>query len=366
MVDIVIVASNSIVRHPRISKIVDSLKKKYNLSVLGWNREGISPKEINSYFVSLALLNFRAPFGRPSLILYYPYFWIWVLIKLLKYKPQVVHAIDLDTLLPCLFYKLILRKKLLYDVHDRFAGYVPLKFTRTRIHTVINLLEDLLSKETDVLVTVSEKVLNTFRHKPKQSVVIMNCSENCKLNRKSKNDIFTLVYTGVIYKNLGLERITAAIKELKDVRLMIAGRIGDKELFDEILALPNIEYKGILERNESLMLEAGADVMVVLYDLNYPKNKLSSPNKVFEALMCGIPLITNMEQDLVYKEVKCGIIVDYDDLKQIREAVICLRDKPELRRIMGQNGRKAFKEKYNWARMEQKLYEIYDRLLIDS
>ena len=366
MVEIIIVASNSIVRHPRISKFVDSLKKKYNLSVLGWNREGISSREIKNYSVSLNLLNFRAPFGRPSLILYYPYFWIWVLIKLLKYKPQVVHAIDLDTLLPCLFYKLILRKKLLYDVHDRFSGYVPPKFTRTPIHTVINLLEELLTKETDVLVTVSEKVLRTFRHKAKQSVVIMNCSENIKLNRRSKNDIFTLIYTGVIYKNLGLERITAAIKDLKDVRLMIAGRIGDKELFNEIVELPNTEYKGILERNESLALEAGADVMVVLYDLNYPKNRLSSPNKVFEALMCGIPLITNMEQDLVKKEVQCGIIVDYNDVIQIRDAIICLRDNPDLCKIMGQNGRKAFEEKYNWNRMEQKLFKIYEVLIKES
>jgi glycosyltransferase involved in cell wall biosynthesis len=364
LVDIIIVASNSIIRHPRISKIVESLKKKYNLTVLGWNREGISSKELNSYFVRLNLLNFRAPFGRPSLILYYPYFWIWVLIKLLKYKPQVVHAIDLDTLLPCLLYKFVLRKKLFYDVHDRFAGYVPPNFTR--LYTVVNLLEELLSKETDVLVTVSEKVLRTFRHKPKQSVVIMNCSENIKLNRKDKNDIFTLVYTGVIYKNLGLERITAAIKELKDVKLIIAGRIGDKELFDEIIKLPNVEYKGILERNESLQLEADADVMVVLYNLNYPKNRLSSPNKIFEALMCGTPLVTNMEQDLVNNELECGIIVDYDDLKQIKEAIIRLRDDPELRRIMGQNGRRAFEQRYNWNRMEQKLYEIYDKLMIDS
>ena len=366
MVDIVIVASNSIVRHPRISKIVVSLNKKYDLSVLGWNREGTSSKEIGKYFVGLELLNFRAPFGRPSLILYYPYFWIWVLIKLLKYKPRIVHAIDLDTLLPCLLYKLILKKKLLYDVHDRFSGYVPPQLVRTPLYTVINSLEELLSKGTDVLVTVSEKVLRTFRIKPKQSTVIMNCSENQILNKKPDNEIFTLVYTGVIYKNLGLERITEAIKSIKNVRLIIAGRIGDKELFDEIIQTSNIEYKGILERSESLKLEADADALVVLYDLKYPKNRLSSPNKVFEALMCGTPLITNMEQDMVSKEIKCGIIADYDNLEQLSGAVITLRDDPDLRKMMGQNGRKAFEEKYNWDRMEQKLFNIYDELIRDS
>lgn len=362
MVDIIVVASNSIVRHPRIWKIVDSLKKRYLISVLGWNREGISPKDVDSYLVDLIVLGVSAPFGRPSLVLYYPIFWIWLLLKLLKYRPDVVHSIDLDTLLPCSLYKLILRKKLVYDVHDRFAGYVPPKFTS--LYSILNLLEELLSKHADVLVTVSQKVLHTFRRHPKHCAIIMNLSEDYSLDKeKSEDGILTLVYTGLIRKDLGLERITSAIKDLKDVELVVAGRIADKELLNQMLKLSNVKYEGVLERGESLKLEAGSDVMVVLYDLQYPKNKLSSPNKIFEAMMCGIPVITNMEQELVNNEVGCGIIVDYDDISQIKEAVVLLRDNEELRKNMGQNGRKAFVEKYNWNRMEEKLYEIYDSLM---
>jgi glycosyltransferase involved in cell wall biosynthesis len=106
--------------------------------------------------------------------------------------------------------------------------------------------------------------------------------------------------------------------------------------------------------------------MVVLYDLHYEKNKLSSPNKIFEAMMCGIPLITNLEQELVSEEVGCGIIVDYNNnnnISQIKEAIILFRDNVELRKKMGQNGRKAFLQKYNWARMEEKLYEVYSNLM---
>jgi len=115
--------------------------------------------------------------------------------------------------------------------------------------------------------------------------------------------------------------------------------------------------------SESLKLEASSDAMVVLYDLHYEKNRLSSPNKIFEAMMCGIPLITNMEQELVGEEVGCGIIVNYNDISQIKEAIILFRDNVELRKKMGQKGRKAFLQKYNWARMEEKLYEIYSNLL---
>jgi glycosyltransferase involved in cell wall biosynthesis len=360
MPDIAIVASNSILRHPRIWKIANSLKKKYEPSAFGWNREGISSQDINKYIVPLSLFRIKAPFGRPSLILYYPLFWTWIFFKLLANRPSVVHAVDLDTLLPCTLYKLILRKRLVYDVHDRFGGYVPLKYTI--LYKAISLVEELLSKQANVLVTVSEKVQDTFRLRPKHCAIIMNFSEDYNLNRsKSEDGILTLVYTGLICKDQGLDIVTPALEGLDNVRLVLAGRVADKELLDKMTKLPNVNYVGLLERADSLKLEASSDAMVVLYDLQYRKNQLSSPNKIFEAMMCGIPLITNMEGDLV-EEIDCGITVEYN-IDQVKNAIIKLRDDLELRTRLGNNGRKAFVEKYNWDNMEKKLYEIYSNLL---
>jgi glycosyltransferase involved in cell wall biosynthesis len=361
LTDIALVASNSVIRHPRIWKIVNSLQKRYNVSVLGWNREGVSPQDINEYISHLTLFRLKAPFGKPSLIVYYPLFWTWIFFKLLAIRPNVVHSIDLDTLIPCCVYKLIFRKKLLYDVHDRFGGYVPSKY-RT-LFNVINSIEELLSKRVDTLVTVSKKVQHTFKCRPKDCAIIMNLSEDYEFKKlKSHGGILTLVYTGLITKDQGLERILSAIKGVTGVELILAGRVHDKALLDQMQRLPNIVYRGLLERTESLKLESSSDVMMVLYDLQYRKNQLSSPNKIFEAMMCGIPLITNMEKSLV-KEIDCGIIVDYDNLDEIRNAIITLRDRSDLRRRLGENGRKAFVEKYNWNNMEIKLYEIYNNLL---
>ena len=360
MAEIAIIASNSILRHPRIWKIANSLKKKYETSAFGWNREGISSQDINRYIVSLSLCGIKAPFGKPTLVLYYPIFWSWVFFKLLANRPSVVHAIDLDTLLPCSLYKVILRKKLVYDVHDRYAGYVPPK--HIPLYKVINELEELLAKQANVLVTVSDKVQNTFRLRPKHCAIIMNFSEDYNLNKsKSEDDILTLVYTGLICKDQGLEIVRAAIEGLDGVRLVLAGRVADKELLDKMTEASNVKYVGLLERTDSLKLEASSDAMVVLYDLQYRKNQLSSPNKIFEAMMCGIPLITNMEVNLV-REIECGIPVKYDK-DQVRDAIIKLRDDSELRNRLGNNGRKAFVEKYNWDNMENKLYQIYSNLL---
>jgi glycosyltransferase involved in cell wall biosynthesis len=136
----------------------------------------------------------------------------------------------------------------------------------------------------------------------------------------------------------------------------------DKEFLGEILRLPNVKFNGTLEPSDALNLEASSDVMIGLYDPDRIWHHLTLPNKHFETMMCGVPLITNVAPELV-QTVDFGIIVEYDNVKQLKEAIVRLKNDPELRIRLGANGRKAFLEKYNWGKMEEKLYEIYDNLM---
>jgi len=363
LVDIIIIRSNSIVYTPRVTKIAKSLRKGYSIRVLGWNREGVSRKTIYNYIADLKLCNLKAPYGKPSLVAYFPLYWVWILSQLFMYRPKVVHACDLDSVIPSYIYKVIFRKKLVFDVCDRYAmGYIPPKF-RT-LYSLVNSLEELIGKESDMLITVYDKLLETFRRKPKHSAIIMNCVEDHAIHRdKSKdNDVLTLVYTGNIRRERGLDKIAAAIKDLDGVELVIAGKVMDKEVQDQLSQIPNVKYKGVLHVSDALALEACSDVMLSLYDLKVPMNNFSWGNKLFEAMMLGIPIITNVSSDVINK-VGCGIMVDYNDKNQIKDAIVCLRDNRDLRRVLGNNGRKAFLQKYNWKIMEEELYKIYGNLL---
>jgi glycosyltransferase involved in cell wall biosynthesis len=66
------------------------------------------------------------------------------------------------------------------------------------------------------------------------------------------------------------------------------------------------------------------------------------------------------------REVGFGIIVDYGDVEQIRSAIVTLKDNHILCERLGNNGRKAYLEKYNWKAAEKELYKICDNLLIHS
>jgi glycosyltransferase involved in cell wall biosynthesis len=352
--------------------------------VLGWSRDGKNFCNLNplsnpsrttvSYNLVCKMLKLKAPFGKASLIsyfpliVYFPIFWTWVFINLIIHRPQVVHACDLDTVLPCYIYKMIFRKRMIFEVFDRYA----MTFISTKLgplYSVINLFEDLFSEKADYFITVGEKLLKTFRRRPKDYGIIMNCpddftlhSSNSQEYKDARDDVLMLVYTGGMKRGRYLENIVAAIKDLNDVELVTAGPIVDKELFHQIIAARNVKYNGLLDPDDAIDLETHADVMIGLYDLKIPENRIALPNKLFEAMMCGIPIITNVATEVV-EETDCGIILKDTNIPSIKAAVLSLRDDIELCKRLGNNGRRAFVRKYNWTKMEVKLYEIYDYLL---
>jgi glycosyltransferase involved in cell wall biosynthesis len=239
------------------------------------------------------------------------------------------------------------------------------------LHSIINFFEDLYCDRADYFITVGEKLLKTFRQKPKNYAIIMNCPEDFTLhssklqqNNGVSDKQLTIVYTGGMKRGRYLENIVAAIENLDDVVLVTAGPIVDRNFFDEIIAVNNVKYKGLLNPDDAIILETSADIMIGLYNLEIPENQYALPNKLFEAMMCGIPIITNVAKEVV-QETRCGIALDHINTGSIKSAVLSLKDDIDLRKNLGNNGRNAYVLKYNWKKMEDKLYEIYDSILQD-
>jgi len=184
LVDIVLVTTHFIRYDSRLNKIFKSLNKKYSVLIFGWNREDKITKKMKSDdTMNTRYFNFKAPYGKQRLasyaymLTYFSLFWTWVFAKLVIYRPKVVHSIDLDTVLPCFIYKKIFRKKLVFEVVDRYAmNSIPQNFKLT--YSFVNYLEEFFSSRTDLLITVGERLLGTFQRKPKYTTVILNCPDN--------------------------------------------------------------------------------------------------------------------------------------------------------------------------------------------
>ena len=374
MVDIAVVrTANSIIYDPRVRKIVASLSKKYSIITLGWNRDGISQEKINNYLVKLELFKLKTSFWKPSLgriftrlLVFFVPFWMWTFIKLLIFRPEIIYACDLDSVLPCYTYKVLFRKKLVFDVFDRYAmTSIPINFRI--LYSVVNWMEEFFGKHSDALIIAGgQKVLETFVKKPKYFSVLLNCPEDHLPPKTKKSELkdkdLKIVYTGGIRKDRSLVSVAEAISALNSIQFIIAGPILDKGVLQKMQESPNVKYEGILEPIDALLLEASSDIMIALYDPKIPWNNITLPNKLFEAMMCGISIITNIAHEIV-NGIGCGLIVEYDSVENIKQTILKLRDDRQLRQNMGKNGRRAFLEEYSWQIMEQRLYKICEELL---
>jgi glycosyltransferase involved in cell wall biosynthesis len=120
---------------------------------------------------------------------------------------------------------------------------------------------------------------------------------------------------------------------------------------------------------EEIMRQSiNADLLFALYDPSIPNNKYASPNKLFEAMMCGKPIIVSEGTSMakIVEKYASGLVVPCDDIDAIKEAVLRLKNDPRLRQMLGKNGKEAFDSFYNWNIMEKRLLDVYDKLTASS
>jgi len=366
LIDIILVKPDPIMNQAsiRAELIVRSLRKKYSVLALGWNRgEGV-PNKTNS----LCVFSLSAPYGCALRYLaLLPIFWTWIFIKLCIHRPKIVHACNLDTIIPCYFYKILFRKKVVFDIHDRYAmSFIHRSrgLLFKKLYSILNSLEENFANNADLLILVYDKILKTFKKKPRNYVAIMICPEDHMISRsRAVTNGFKVLFTGHVRRGRGLDKLLEIIGDIKNTELLIMGRVEDKSLLKKIYETSNTEYLGFLDHNQVIDLEVSSDATIALYDLNREtQHEYGMANKILEAMMCGLPVITNIAQEVI-SETGCGIIVGYENVSQIKETIITLRDNPELRTRLGNNGRRAFLEKYNWMIMENKLFKNYETLL---
>lgn len=366
LIDIILIKADPIMNQAsiRAALIIRSLSKKYSVLALGWNRGEGTPNKTNL----LHVFNLSAPYGCTlRYIAFLPIFWTWIFIKLCIHRPKIIHACNLDTIVPCYVYKILFGCKLVFDIHDRYAmSFIHRNrgFFYNKLYLFINSLEENFANKADLLISVYDKMFKTFKKKPANYVAIMICPEERVINRsKIASNAFNLLFTGHVRRGRGLDKLLEIMEDLKDIELLIMGRVEDKNLLEKIYKISNCKYLGFLDHEKVLNLEQSSDATIALYDLNLEtQHEYGMANKILEAMMCGLPVITNIAHEII-KETGCGILVDHDKPRQIKDAIITLRDNPELRMKLGNNGRRAFLEKYNWTVMEDKLLKSYGNLL---
>ncbi len=150
---------------------------------------------------------------------------------------------------------------------------------------------------------------------------------------------------------VGLSRPASFEQELKD----LAGKLGVEA---------KVKFMAWVPYEEKERLSAQASIGVITY-LPYPNNTSCLPNKLFDYMLIGLPVVASHFP--LYREVveahHCGLTVDPARPQEIAHALAYLIEHPEEARRMGENGRRAVLETYNWENESRKLLQIYNIVL---
>lgn len=301
--------------------------------------------------------------------------------KALHQKADVYHFHDPEMLPAGVLLRLFSGKRVIYDVHEDYSQAIRTKpwlppFLRGLIAVTFDSVERLLTRFLDGVITATDEISRRFSER--KIVVIKNypiltskkslCS-NPEIPQGANRNDFTLIYVGGLAEIRGIYEMVKALEFIDEkyrVRLKLLGKFTEQDFAERVKSLTGfakVAFLGWVPHEEVYHHLQTADVgLVCLHpEIRY---QVALPVKLFEYMVAGLPVIASNFP--LWKEIvegnKCGLTVDPLNPREIAQAIEYLLEHPELRRKMGENGRRAVLEKYNWENESQKLLKIYEEL----
>ncbi|MBS9432242.1 glycosyltransferase [Photorhabdus hainanensis] len=266
-------------------------------------------------------------------------------------------------------------KIIIFDSHEDvpkqiFSKPYLNKFTRVIISKLFSLYEKYSAPKFDGIITATPSIRDKFLKLNNNTIDINNYpilgelyNENANWHEKEKQ----VCYVGGISDIRGITEMVESLSYLTtNTTMKLAGNFSDKNLENKIKSMKNwhkIDELGFLNRIETKELLSQSIAGIVLYH-PLPNHIDAQPNKIFEYMSAGIPVIASdftLWKDIVVKN-HCGICIDPLNPKEIANAIDYLSDNPDIAEEMGRNGLIAVNEKYNWDIEQNKLNKFYQHI----
>ncbi len=266
-----------------------------------------------------------------------------------------------------------LGKKVIFDSHEDVPKQILSKHylnptIRTIISNAFKVYENYAARQFDYIIAATPYIRDLFLPINTSCNDINNFPIVAELNNntswESRQD--QVCYIGAITTVRGIKEVVKAMELCTNVQLNLAGKFSQEEVRTEVESYTGwskVNFLGFVDRREV------ADIMsrsrVGLVTLHPIINYLDSlPIKMFEYMTAGLPVVSSdfpLWKDIVQKS-GCGLCVDPLNTTAIAEAINYILTHPEEAKKMGENGKRAVLEHYNWQNEEQKLLAIYHKL----
>jgi len=299
-----------------------------------------------------------------------------ILSRALKLKADIYHFHDPELIPVGLLLKAFC-KKVVFDAHENVREqilgkeYLPV-WSRTLISSMYASLEDFSAQFFDGVISVVPSIAALFP--TERSYIVPNYPLMEEVNRFSGSSgsqrTRNIVYIGAISKKRGAIQLIDAMNIIGPklgVRLELAGNFDTPDLQTALSKREGwkyVNYHGFVNRDQAINLLQSSSIGVVTF-IPSPNYHDMSINKLFEYMAASLPIIAS---DIAlwrekYESYKCCTFVDPSNPDQIAQAVEYLLRTPGQGKVMGENGRNAVLQHFNWDVAEQVLLNVYEKIL---
>ena len=358
------VVLNSIWYDPRVRKqIVEYIAKDIELSCVGMKCARYDFDKIQMIPCPTKVVQIPAKYDGQQKSVFRKLKREWLRFKMIRNaiieeKPDLIHANDLNALIPAYAAKRKLHCKLIYDSHEiNVENYTT--EGRSPLAGIMRMIEKYMVNRIDLMVCVSNAAADYFasEYGIRKPMVVTNCalaSENV-LQPAEKNEGFEVLNHGSFYPGRGYDLMVDAaplLKEYIEIKLALRGfgRLENQlhKRADELNAT-NVVFYPKVKVEELIPLAAGSMVGVAITEPVCLNFKLSVSNKLFEYAAAGLPVIMSdiPEHRYLNEKFQCGLILPDNSPQSLADAVLRLYQNSELYQQLAENSKRMSQE-LNW------------------
>ncbi len=299
-----------------------------------------------------------------------------------KQNCEIVHFQDAELIPTGLLLKLFTKKKVIYDVHEDYVAQMLTKFYirpvfRKILSKCMKVMEVLAGKCFDAIIVADSSV---YTHFPEEKTTILYNYPSVRLLEEVDKKVgevkkeYDIIFPGSMAKftaQLFLDVMKLAKERGRDIKCILISPfhfVGGKEWVIE-----TAKKYGVLD-NLTLMdrippydvpkyLKATRIGLIPLPDT--PKMRANIPTKMFEYMYCQLPVLTSDLPPCGFymKQHDFGYLIKADDYVRYTDIILELLNNEDKIKQLGEEGKRLVKTEYNWEEEEQKLKQVYEKLL---
>ena len=290
----------------------------------------------------------------------------------MKNEIACINAHSLSVLPVSWLLGLICRTKFIYDTHELETETNSIGSRKF----ISKLVERSFIYKADHIFVVGEKIAEWYAmvYDIKKPTVIFNTPLNSNITKSNyfreklslDNDQRICLYLGQLSGGRGIEALCNAFSSFKDDQFVIVF-MGDGILKNHVLDVAKssnrIFYHTPVPTHDVIKVSASADIGLSLVENTCLSHFYSMPNKVFEYLFSGIPVVVSdmAETSSLVKKYDVGEVLAHVSPETLRASLLSMDAKknhvPNIKSLISD---------MSWERQEEKMLSVYETLFYGS